>query len=335
MTKWQIRLEWIVLLYFLTYTPYAVITKLLTTVVDSKVGRPLTGLEILPFSLIVSSAFIAVFLALSGWWRVAPRRRVAGIPFFDVRPSMWVAGIGAAMLLIAVPMSYTFPNVSIPTVQLLMRGDVLLIAPLVDIVTGRRVRWYSWLALTLVVIALVLTVRMRGGFDFPAMLIAIVVIYTIGYFLRLAVMTRVAKSDDVEATKRYFVEERIISIPIAIGVLALVAADSQIPQGRELAWGFTQVWTSEAVPLLLVIALCLFLITFFAAMVLLDRRENTYCVPLERSASLLAGTAAAFVLAIGFGAPFPKPVEIFSAVVMIVAVSILAVGPMLKSGKKA
>lgn len=40
-------------------------------------------------------------------------------------------------------MSFSFQGVSIPYVQLLMRGDILIIAPLVDIVFGRRVRWWS------------------------------------------------------------------------------------------------------------------------------------------------------------------------------------------------
>src|SRR5258706_11072365 len=136
------RLEWIVLFYFLSYAPYAVCVKLLTTVVDTDLGRPLAGLEILPFSLTVSGALILLFLWISGWWRILPRRKLAGLPMFSIRRPLWVAGVGAAMLLVTVPLSYTFPNVSIPTVQLLMRGDVLLVAPIVDLIAGRRVRWY-------------------------------------------------------------------------------------------------------------------------------------------------------------------------------------------------
>lgn len=324
----RIRLEWVVLLYFLSYVPYAVGTKLVTTQIDPGLGRPLTGLEMLPFTLIVSSILLLATLWLNGWWRVVPRR--SGGRGFIIRPSMWLAGIGTAMLLIAVPLSYTFPNVSIPTVQLLMRGDVLLVAPLVDLIAGRRVRSYSWIALLLVAIGLALTLRMRGGFDFPPLLVSIVVVYTLGYFLRLAVMTRIAKSDDDEATKLYFVEERIVSIPISIGVLALIALIGGSSQATELAWGFTRVWTSPAVPWLLAISFCLFLITFLAAMVLLDKHENTYCVPLERSASILAGTAAAFVLALAFHMKMPSPIELTGAALLILAVSILSVAPRLK-----
>lgn len=335
MKSGALRLEWIVLLYFLSYTPYAVCTKLLTAVVDPSLGRPLTGLEILPFGLIVSSVFIALFLWLSGWWRIVPHRMVMGLPVFSIRGPLWVAGIGAAMLLVTVPLSYTFPNISIPTVQLLMRGDVLILAPIVDLMAGRRVRWYSWAALFLVAIGLVATLGVRESFDFPALLIFVVVVYTIGYFLRLAVMTHVAKNDDPGAMKLYFVEERLVSIPVSIGALALIAIFSDSAQGRELAWGFTQAWTSPALPYLLVIAVALFLVTFFAAMVLLDRHENSYCVPLERSASILAGLAAAFILASVFGLKWPTPVELFGAALLVVAICILTIAPRWSRGNRA
>ena len=40
-------------------------------------------------------------------------------------------GIGTAMVLFTVPLSFTIPDVSIPFIQLLMRGDILIIAPVV------------------------------------------------------------------------------------------------------------------------------------------------------------------------------------------------------------
>jgi drug/metabolite transporter (DMT)-like permease len=325
----KLRLKWYVLFYFACYVPYALLTKLLTSDVEPGLGRPLTGLEILPFGLVVSSIMVFAFLWLSGWWRVVLHRIVAGVPVFHIRPGLWLAGIGAAMLLVTVPMSYTFAHVSIPTVQLLMRGDVLLVAPVVDLMFGRRVRWYSWLALALVVLGLALTLRFKGGFDFPPLLVGIVTIYTLGYLIRIAVMTRIAKSSDSNVNKLYFVEERLVSIPLAIGTLALIATLGDSSQAHQLAWGFTRVWTCHAIPQLLVIALCLFLITIVAAAILLDRHENSYCVPLERSATILAGTAAAYVLAFAFGQHMPSSVELVGAILLIMAVTILAIGPKL------
>lgn len=327
----KFRLEIIVLLYFLSYAPYAIFTKLLTTQVDARLGRALTGLEILPFTVIVSSAALVAFLVVSGWWKIVPHRMAGFVPVFSLRRPMWLAGIGTAILLAATPLSYTFPDVSIPTVQLLMRGDVLLVAPLVDLLAGRRVRWYSLVALGLVMIPMTVALVTRGIFNFPPLLIVVIGTYTIGYLMRLSVMTRIAKNDDPDAMRLYFVEERIVSIPVVLGALGLFAAIGTSTQARQLAWGFTQVWSSDAVPVLLGISLCLFLLTFFAAMVLLDKHENSYCVPLERSASIIAGTVAAIILAVAYGMPFPMPTELLGAGVLVLAIIVLSVGPTLSA----
>src|SRR5690606_26478974 len=117
-----------------------------------------------------------------------------------------VSGFGTALILFTVPLSFTFTDVSIPFIQLLMRGDILLIAPIVDICFGRRVRWWSWVALVMVLAALILTLSDRGGLKLPPLAIATVVLCTLGYFLRLAVMTKVSKTGDPASIRRYFVE---------------------------------------------------------------------------------------------------------------------------------
>jgi hypothetical protein len=323
----KLGLGGIVLLYFLTYAPYALVVKLVSTRPDSSLGRPLTGLELLPVTLVVSSLLIILFLLVSGWWRDMPMKRIGAVPVPWPRRGMWVAGVGAAMLLVTVPLSYTFPNVNIPTVQLLMRGDVLVIAPLVDLLSRRRVYWYSWAALALVLAALVINVGGRGAFDFPALLIVIVLVYTIGYFLRLAVMSRLAKSGDDRDLRAYFVEERVVSIPVALGTLGAIAVLTHSDQGRQLAWGFTSAWWSDAMPWLLVISVALFLITIFAALILLSKHENSYCVPLERSASILAGLAVVFILSTLFGFKPAAPTEVISAVLLVAAIFILTLGP--------
>src|SRR5262249_19241575 len=160
---------------------YILITRILTTTPDAALGRPFTGLEILPATLIIGTAMLFVFVWLSGWWRSA--HLVTLGPLRVPVPTRWtfLAGIRTSLLLFTVPWSLTFEGVSIPFIQLLMRGDVLIIAPLVDLATGRKVRWYSWVALGMVSVALALTLWERGGLNMPALAIAAVVLYTIGY----------------------------------------------------------------------------------------------------------------------------------------------------------
>ncbi|KQY15511.1 hypothetical protein ASD28_24215 [Massilia sp. Root133] len=324
----RLSIEWLLLIYFLAYAPYAVLTKLITSPKSGVVSRPLSGLETLPVALTLSSALLVVFIWRSGWWRAAtPMRSLGGFP--GATGATALAGVGATLLLVSVPLSYTFAGVSIPFVQLLMRGDIIIIAPVVDLLCGRKVRWYSWVAFALVLTGLAVNVTARDGFHLPPLLVLIVVLYTIGYFIRLFVMTRIAKNADPAATQRYFVEERVVSIPLSLLVLAVIALAVPGPQGEQVHAGFTRAWSSDAIWLLVIQSLALFVISVVSALILLDKHENTYCVPLERSASIIAGVVASYVLAIGFGLPYPTRAELLGAALLAIAVVVLSLGPRL------
>jgi drug/metabolite transporter (DMT)-like permease len=323
----RLPIELATLIYLLTYLPYILITRLLSTTPNHELGRSLTGLQILPAVLIMAEVLLIGFIVLSGWWRAAPQLRLGR--FSLPTPSRWTAlsGVGAALLLFTVPLSLTFKGVSIPFIQLLMRGDVLVIAPLVDLLARRRVRWYSWVALAMVAVALVITVWSRGGLHLPPLAILTVVFYTIGYFIRLAVMTRVAKNGDPEALKGYFVGEQIVAMPLAILALWLISRSPLAAQGAQLNWGFVGVWASSAMPLLIVLAASFFCVSILAALILLNPRENTFCVPFERSASILAGILAAYVLAVAFRQPYPTPAEVVGIVLLVAAIALLSIAP--------
>jgi len=64
-------------------------------------------------------------------------------------------------------------------------------------------------------------------------------------------------------------------------------------------------------------------------MILLDPRENTYCVPLERSSSLLAGLLAAYLLHWMWGLPEPTSMEVVGAVILIASIALLWIAPRL------
>jgi hypothetical protein len=317
------------LLYFLSYAPYAVLVRWLSTVNYPPLHRALTGLEVLPATTLLSGVFTVLFVWLSGWARQANHIRLGGlsIPF----PDRWTfaSGVGAALLLFTVPLSYTFQGVSIPYMQLLMRGDVLVIAPLVDLMAGRRVRWYSWVALGLVAFGLWLTIQARGGLKLPPLAIITVVLYTVGYFVRLLIMTRIAKSGDPHMVKRYFVEEKMVAIPVAVLALALLSAVNFGAQSGQLGFGFVGIWSSGQMMAITVLSALLFSTSVFAILILIDRRENTFCVPIERSSSILAGIAAACVLAKLSLGPYPTGPELTGAALLIVAIILLWAGPRL------
>ena len=306
----------------------------MTTTPHPGLGRPLTGLETLPASLIVSLVLTYLFIWLSGWHRDANGMELAGkrIPI----PTRWtlLSGIGTSLVLFTVPLSFTFEGVSIPFIQLIMRGDILIIAPLVDLMFGRRVRWWSWTALVMVLAAMVITLSDRGGLKLPPLAILTVVLYTVGYFMRLAVMTKVAKNDDAASVRRYFVEEKVIALPLSVAVLALISASGIGGQSGELGWGFLQVWTDPVIWPLLGIGATLTVISVFAIVILLDPRENAYCVPLERAASLVAGVGAALLLAWFWGQKMPRAAELTGAAILIAAIVLLSVAPRMARARK-
>lgn len=324
-------IELLSLLYLLSYIPGVTLTRWLASVPYAPLGRPLTGLEVLPATTILSGLLTYLFVWASGWWREAHSGEVLGVRL--PLPTRWtlLSGIGAALLLCTVPLSFTFRGVSIPFMQLLMRGDVLIVAPLVDLLLGRRVRWYSWVALALVGLGLCLTIHARGGLRLPPLAIATVVLYTVGFLIRLLVMTKIAKSGDARSNRGYFVEEKLVAIPLALIGLALFSVCGIGAQGNELSFGFVAIWTSGRMTWMCVLSVLMFVVSVFSILILLDRRENTYCVPLERSASVLAGIAATYVLAGVRLSAAPTAAELAGALLLVLAIALLSLAPRLTS----
>ncbi len=297
-------------------------------------NRPLTGLEILPVTNIAVCILIYAFFAIMRWWKSAHQVRISGITL--PVPTRWtaMAGLGSALLLITVPLSLTFPGVSIPFTQLVMRGDILLIAPIVDKIGGRKVHWYSWTAVALVAAALVLTIQQRGGLHMPVLCILTILLYTLGYFLRLLVMTRISKTSDAAAQKRYFVEEQIVAYPTALIILGALALMGGGRSSLQLRWGFSDIWGQPAVWNLLPLGGMTAALGVLAAFILLDKRENTFCVPLERSASILGGIMATYVLAWRHGLPRPTAAELAGVALLIIAIGVLSWGSQLEKRRK-
>jgi hypothetical protein len=320
--------ELMTLAYFLCYLPYIMVTRHLSTQDQVTLGRPLTGLEILPGMLIVAALLTLVFCLAMGWFKNV--RRVQVGPFslpLGTRDTM-LQGLCTAVILVTVPISYTLVGVSIPLIQLLMRGDILIIAPLVDKLNGRVVHWWSWAALALVLIGMVVAFLGRGDLAIGWNAVAVVVIYTAAYFGRLLIMTKISKDGEIEKVKTIFLEEKIVGFPLALAALGILGLFAQfLGGGDEVRLGFVAIWT---MPEFGVVAFCgamVFLTGIFATFILLDARENSFCVPLERSASILAGVIGSIWLAQYFGGRMPSQGEFIGAGLMVVAILVLSFGP--------
>jgi hypothetical protein len=310
----DVSIWWWALGYFAAYAPYSALTKALS---EGRLGAPVRGNTILPLSTFASLLAMLAFLAATGWWRSAGRRRVGpwSLPF----PSRWTAlsGLCGATILTTTTLAYTIAGVSIVFMMLLLRGGMLAMAPLVDRLSGRPVQWISWVATALTLSSLLVALVGRGeSFSLPLVAVADVTAYLVAYFIRLRFMSKLAKSDSVEVTRRYFVEEQLVSTPaalLALAALALVGGGAF----DDIRRGFVALPFAAQAPWAVAIGVLSQGTGIFGALVLLDKRENSFSVPVNRASSLLAGVAATLALwALGAGRPLDWRESVGAALVV-------------------
>lgn len=299
--------------YFAAYAPYSLLTKALS---DGRLGPAVSGQAILPVSTLASLGTMTLVLAVTGWWRDATRTR-----WETPRPTRLTAlsGLCGATILTTTTLAYTFENVSIVFMMVLMRGGVLVMAPIVDALTGRVIKGRSWVALMLTITSLGVAAIGRLTLSLTWAAATNIALYLGAYFVRLRLMSRLAKSDDHAAGWRYFVEEQLVSTPAAFVGLAILAW-SGVADFRE---GFTDVPRGPQWPWAAIIGILSQGTGVFGALVLLDKAENTFSVPVNRASSVLAGVVASLFLWSALAGP-PIPVrELLAAALVVIAIVVL------------
>jgi hypothetical protein len=312
---------WWALGYFAAYAPYAALTKLATSgaLIAGSGARPPTGLELLPVTVMAAVVAAYAYLGATGWWRHAVPRG-ARVP----RPGWATAlsGVCSAGIIATTTLAYTFEGVSIVFVMLLMRGGLLILAPLIDAVAGRHVRWFSWIALALSIGSLL--VAFSGGTAAISLICALdVALYLTCYFVRLSLMSRLAKSADPGANLRYFVEEQLVSSPSLLIGLAIAA----LAGSGELATGFTDFFARPGWMWGVAIGVLSQGTGIFGGLILLDRRENSFCIPVNRASSVLAGVVGSYGLYWFLGGSPVRDSELQGALLIIAAIAFLTVPP--------
>ncbi len=325
-----ISIWWFAFGYFACYAPYSALAKALSDGRIPGMRRGVPSFELLPVSTLSSLVGMFVFLTTVGWWKYAGRARVGKwtIPF----PSRWtfLSGVCTSAILLTTTLAYTFHGVSIVFVMLLMRGGVLVLAPVVDLVSGRRTRWFSWAALLLSLSALLVPFFGRAAFALTVACGVDVAIYLVSYFIRLRFMSRLAKGDDPNANVRFFVEEQMVATPVAVLALAAMALVGRGTTAAQLQSGFTSFWSSPVLAYVIVMGILSQGTGVFGGLILLDKRENTFCVPVNRCSSVLAGVLASYGLTWFFHVRAPSHQELFGAALIISAIGFLSIPPLLE-----
>jgi drug/metabolite transporter (DMT)-like permease len=310
--------------YFACYAPYSALTKLVSQGRFPGMSRVVDGFELLPLTTFVSLVAMLVFLTAKGWWSYAGRRVVLGRSV--IAPGKWtfLSGLATAAIIASTTLAYTFRGVSIVFMMLLMRGGVLAIAPVVDAAGKRRVHGTSWLALGLSLLGLVITLQDGASYDLALAGMIDAGVYLAAYFVRLRLMSHVAKSGDRATSIRYFVEEQMVATPAIVAFLVLLALAGQGQVMLAIRAGFGALQGSGAVSAAVAIGVLSQGTGIFGALILLDGRENAFCVPVNRASSVLAGVLASAALAFAGLAHRLPASELVGATFVLGAIVVLA-----------
>jgi hypothetical protein len=259
-----------------------------------------------------------------GWWRYAGRRQLLGVSMPWPTRCTLLAGLATALIIYTTTLMYSFSGVSIVLAMLLMRAGVLMLAPVVDGLFKRRVRWFSWTAFGLSLFALVAVAAELRGYHLTWALGVTVGAYVGAYAVRLQCMNIQAKSHDRDATHRYFVEEQMVAMGVLLVVPVALGLAGSSGVMLEIRRGFASLVASNALwPSLLIGVLYAFLY-WFGTSIYLDRRENTFCISLNRCSSVLAVVAASYAIAFLFGEPLPNAGELAGAALLAIAMLFLS-----------
>jgi|GEM_PF-105013 len=321
------RIVWLYALGLVVfYTPYAGLSKAVTSGLLPGVPKGLLGLEILPAAILGTVLTVPLIITMLGWWKYATFRRILGVPIPVTTRPIALSGIGLALIIGSTTVAYTFKGISIVLALLLMRGGLLIMGPITDAVYGRRVRWFSWAALAVSFAALLVSLGAAKDYSLPLLAALNLGVYLTGYTLRTPLMTRLAKVTDHDVTRRYFVQEVLVTLVVLPLIPALVALFGSGPSALALRHGFTTFWLQHPAAVLPVLLIGVFYAShnFFGTHIYLDCRENTFCIPLFCGASFLAGYSAVSLLSIFFAFPGPPLSQLVSSAMIIAALLLLS-----------
>lgn len=309
--------------YFAFYTPYSGLSKAVTAgLLDG--GRPIPGPELLPAAAFSTAITVLLFIAVMRWWKHGRKRQVFGRSVIFPRRQTFISGVGYATIILTTTVAYSFSGISIVFALVLMRAGVLIMSPLIDRVFHRRVRWFSWIGLALSLAALAISFTSIHQYQLALAALLNLAAYLAGYGLRIPCMTQIAKNGEKETACTYFVEEQVVAMTLLIAVPAAVALLGGGEIASQLRTGYAQFFSNSVGLPGLVIGFFYAGLGICLSFLYLDRRENTFCMPLFACSSLLAGIVASYILMWWLHAPSPTGVQIGAAFLLMAALLVMS-----------
>src|SRR5215217_236030 len=308
--------------FYLFYTPYSGLTKALSG--GLLTGTQVKGTVLLPISAIATAIGMLGFITVMGWWKYAGHREFLGVQVPFPRPLTFLSGVCLATIMGTTTLAFTFGGLSIVLVLVLLRGGTLVIAPIVDRIVGRRVRWFSWTAMFVSLAAVLTALSAASTYTLTLAAAIDVAAYLAAYFFKLQFMSRVAKSDEREATLRYFVEEQIVASPLLVITLVVLSLIGATPVMLGFRTGLTSFITTPGALFAALVGFSYAALCVCTTLIFLDRRENTFCVPMHCGSSILSGFTATAILAYFFNLSGPTSAQGVGAGLFIIALGFLS-----------
>ena len=310
--------------YFVFYAPYSSLVRAMSRGLVPGVPTPSSPLVALPVIGLTTAIVATLIVTALGWWRHGSARSIGQwrVPWPGRR--MVVAGVATAAIIYTTTLMFMFAGVSIVLALLIMRGGVLVLAPLMDFAFGRRVRWFAWTGFALAIVAVATVASGGKTLQIGWATAATAGLYLLGYVFRLPAVNTGAKSRDVACNCRYFVDELLVAMATLVAAPLLLALLGNTVIAVTMREGLSTFLTTRTVWLAIAIGALYACLYVFGTLVYLDRRENTFCVALNRGSSVLAGLVGTAGLAVIAGEPWPGTYELAAATAILCAIVILS-----------
>ena len=172
--------------YYISYTPYSGLTKALSTGLLTGAQGPVAGPVLLPISAIATVIGMMSFITVMGWWKYAGRREFFGVQIPFPRRLTFLSGVCMATIMGTTTLAFTFGGLSIVLVLVLLRGGTLVIAPVVDHIVGRRVRWFSWIAMFVSLTAVLMALSDASSYTLAFAAAIDIAAYLAAYFFKFS-----------------------------------------------------------------------------------------------------------------------------------------------------
>jgi len=312
--------------YLGCYVPYSALTKALTGGDLPLDVRP-SSLAILPLTALASMLSMFVTIGALGGFSKVSRREVLGIsiPFPTLGP--FVSGTMTALIIPTTTLAYTFEGVSVPMAMVWLRASVLAVAPVVDVLTGHRIRSLSGLAVLLSVLAAttsIIGLPLDHG-SMPLGAVLDLFVYVLAYVVRLTLMSKLAKRAGPAGALKFFFEEQMVATPVLVLGLGLASlAPGDLGGALREGWGY--ITHPSLLGLLVLTGVLSQGSGFFGGLVLIDARESSFTVPINRAASLIAGALSGMALFILGLEPQPRIGELVAITILVGVIAMLGYG---------